>query len=250
MINEYILTNHWNQRVNERSVNINNITYPSAIFEGVANPEELKADLDNKIKKIVRGRIVGYQTLQDPDASKYYATIIAVVQLRKDGKIYIPTIETVADGKTHVGNAYVGFSQNNTLLTLENIPQDKVDPHSLAQQMISHLGKKVTEDQVEVTKAANHMVLLDVDSAINQLAAGKEAPMGVPKAPEDLPYKVKKDYLKSTPGRPNFVTYNGVRGEIVSSEQGMGGKWNNVVINLPSGRKTFKTMYASGYFNK
>ena len=85
------------------------------------------------------------------------------------------------------------MSHKNTLYTLINIPQDKIDPHYLAQKTIQNMktkGLHLTEDDVEVVFATNYIATLDVDATINQLAAAKSGPMGVPKTPEDLPYKV------------------------------------------------------------
>ncbi len=250
MLKEYINTGHWSQRVNDRAVNIEEIVYPPAIFEGVENKEALKVALDERIKKIIRARILAYQVLQDPDSSKYVSTVIVSMQLRKGGQLYTPVFKV--DGGD--GNIYIGLTHNNTLLTLLVMPKEKVDPYSLTQRAIAHMkaqGINITEDDVVVKALDKNTALVDVDSVIQQLVAEKEAPMGVPKTPEDLPYKAKKDYLKSTPGRPNFVTHNQFgRGEIMSSEQGMGGKWNNISIKFPQGVKTFKTMYALGYFGK
>lgn len=252
MLQEYIQPEHWNKRVQQRSVEISNIIYPSAIFEGVENKEELKEALDDRVKKSIRQRIVVYQTLHDPTPAKYYTTIIITIQLKKGNTTYTPIIETVTEGKKYVGNTYIGFTHNNALLTLENIPQEKVDPYYLTQLTIKHWKNKgvaITESDVEITKLDNFNATLSVDSVISQLTSIKDLPTGVPKTPEGLPYKVKRDYVKSTPGRPNFVTFKDLgRGEIVQSEQGMGGKWNDVTIAFPTGRKTFKTMYATGFF--
>jgi hypothetical protein len=247
MLNEYIITKHWDQRVNDRAVNISEIVYPPAIFENVENKEELKAALDERIKKIIRARLLAYQVLQDADSSKYVSTVIVSIQLRKSGKLYSPIFK-VEGGD---GNTYVGLSHNNTLLTLLVMPKEKIDPHSLTQRAIAHMKGTISEDDVEVKTASNYEALLDVDSTIQQMTAGKEAPMGVPKTAQDLPYKVKKDYLKSTPGRPNFITHKDYgRGEITQSEQGMGGKWNNVIVKFPIGVKTFRTLYADNFFLK
>jgi hypothetical protein len=257
---EYVITSHWQDRVTERVANIADISYPSEIFEGVVNKDELKTALDDRIKKIIRSRLAAYQAGQDQDPSKYYSTLIVSIQLRKGGKTYIPTIKTSStvgstdESKGYDGNTYVGMSHKNTLYTLINIPQDKIDPHYLAQKTIQNMktkGLHLTEDDVEVVFATNYIATLDVDATINQLAAAKSGPMGVPKTPEDLPYKVKKDYVKSSPGRPNFITHKDFgRGEILSSEQGMGGKWENVIVKFPSGNKTFRTLYSSSFFLK
>lgn len=249
-LKEYVLTNHWTQRVNERAVEIPEILYPSAVFADVENKEELKSVLDERIKKIIRTRLLAYQTQQDSDPSKYVSTVVVTPQLKKGGKMYIPTFKVVGGD----GNTYVGLTHKNSLITLLVLPWEKTDPHSLTQRTIAHMknqGTNITENDVEIKTAANHIATLDVDATILQLAANKEAPAGVPQTPDSLPYKVKKDYIKSTKGRPNFITYKDLgRGEIMQSEQGMGGKWNNVVVKFPSGLKTFKTLYSDNFFMK
>lgn len=248
MFKEYVNTEHWAQRVDERGVNIGEIIYPSEIFEGVENKEILEQAITERVKKIIRARILAYQVLQDEDPSKYVSTVIVSLQLRKGGKLFTPLFK-VSGGE---GNTYVGLTHNNTLITLLCIPKEKCDPFSLTHRTISHLksqGVIISETDVEIKVATNHNALLDVDAIILQITTEKDAPIGVPKTPNNLPYKVKKDYQRSTPGRPNFITYDNLgRGEITNSEQGMGGKWNNVVVKFSSGVKTFKTLYASGFF--
>jgi hypothetical protein len=248
---EYVITNHWNERVAERVTNIVDIDYPSAIFEGVVNRDELKTALDERVKKIIRARLAAFQAGQDQDPSKYCATLIVSVQLKKGGKLYTPVIKT-SEKEEYFGNTYVGLSHKNTLFTLLLIPKEKIDPHTLTQRIIQHQKSKgidITEEDTDIKFATNYIATLDVDSTLSQLAQAKELPMGVPKTPEELPYKVKKDYVKSSPGRPNFITHKELgRGEIMSSEQGMGGKWENVVVKFLSGMKTFKTLYSDSFF--
>lgn len=248
MLKEYVSTQHWDQRVTQRIGDSIEIIYPNAIFENVPNKEELKAALDENIKKIIRARILAYQVLQDSDPSKYVSTVIVSIQLKKDNQLFTPMFK-VNGGE---GNVYIGLTHNNTLITLLVVPKEKCDPNSLTQRTISHMkaqGVNISEEKVEIKTTTNPNSILDVNSVLLRLSTEKDSPIGVPKTPNDLPYKVKKDYKKSTPGRPNFITYNGLgRGEIIGSEQGMGGKWNNVAIKFPIGIKTFKTLYSNDFF--
>jgi len=249
-LNEYKISDHWAIRRNER-IDGMEIIYPSAMFSETDDKETIKKVLDEKIRFGIRTRVVAYQMLHDTESQQTNVTVFAQVQLKKDGKIFTPIIKSTADGKTYAGNVFIGITKNDTLITLLNIPMNVADPVSLAKKAAAHLGNTPPEE-ISVKTLDKALMTLDVDF----LVKAKESADNAPKkefSQENLPYKVKKDYIKSSPGRPNFITHDVFgRGEIKSSEQGMNGKWNNVMVQFPTpvGLKRFPTIYADAFFMK
>jgi hypothetical protein len=245
---EYKLSEHWLTRKRDRIDNME-ITYPPELFVQTDDKIAIKSLLDEKIRFGLRTRALAYEMLHDSDSTQFNVTIIARVQLRRNSKIFTPIIKTVADGKFYIGNVFVGISKGDTTITLLNVPESLSDYTALAKKTMEHMGNTSSENIVVKTLEKANMIL-DVDFLIKAKENAANAPKQIT-SPNDLDYKVKKDYIKSSPGRPNFITHKiYCRGEIKSSEPGMSGRFNKVVVQFPApyGIKTFPTMYTDSYF--
>jgi hypothetical protein len=255
MLKEYVTTNHWVDRRYERFTN-SIITLPTIFFKDLNEndkgilEEELLTELKNKIKT----NITVFEVEKDIDPSKYTSTIIAKPQFVYENKTYVPTF-TAGD---YSGNVFVGITHSEKALTLMTVKSDESDPYSLTKKAREHLkreeGVEVSEDKIDIRVLNNALFSINVD---NKKLAIENKKNVVSLTPDALDYEVKKDYKKSTPGRPNFVNHKKYgRGEILSSEQSMGGKWDNVIIRFPQyqefspATRKFKTMFSQDYFKR
>jgi hypothetical protein len=250
-LNEYVFSDHYKERKQSRVENLE-VVLSSDIYNSGENKDEIKEIIVEAIKRALKGRVMSFEMSNDVTAAKASVTIVAKIQLKRNGKIYSPVIKTTASGKTYEGNVFVGITKGNKIITILNIKEDDADRASLVKRSIENAknetGEVISGQDIEIKENPRYVALLDVDFLINSKKSTDNAPAKI-ETPEDLPYKVKKDYVKSSAGRPNFLQHKEYgRGEVISSEKGMGGRWNNVSVKFPSGIKKFKTIYSIDYF--
>lgn len=251
-------SHHWNQRKRERVDELFDVELPDAFYTPEDNREEVKAKLLTAIKQGLDKRISLFIHESDVEPEKYNVTVVAIVELLRNGKVYKPILRATSvtgeDTSENAGNTYIAITRNDVLYTLMLVPEAAADKEKLVRKAIWHAqktkGEIITYDDVAIRVAPTANFKLSAD---HTLKAKSNEPVGRPTSPSELPYKVRGDYKKHSPGRPSFLDHDKFgRGEIVASDPGMmsTGVWDSVTVKFPGhpDLKTFKKLYTTTYF--
>lgn len=249
---------HWPQRKRERVDELFDVELPDSFYVPEDNREEIKTKLLEAVKQAVNKRISLFVHETDLEPEKINVTLLAVVEILRNGKTYKPILRALSsdgdDVSENTGNAYVAITQNNMLYTLLLLPDAKASKEELVGRAIRHArrtkGQDATSEDVAVTIKPSATVKLSADHILKPKA---DEPVGRITDPSQLPYKVRGDYRNSQPGQPSMFDHRDYgKGKIIASEKGMAstGIWDSITVQFPGQPKpmVFKKLYTTSYF--
>lgn len=250
--------NHWHQRVKERLDELIDIILPDDFYKPEDNKTEVNKTLLTAIRRIVQERVASFSQQSDLEPNKQNITIIATIHLLRNGKTYIPSLKVLdtkeGEESENFGNSYIAITTENFLVTLMLVPEDKATKENLIRRTINHARKSkdqvIGPNDIAIHFAPKHLVTLSADHLLKK---GEEPSIHAITNPSQLPYTVRGDYRKSTPGQDSIFTHKEYgKGKIIATEPGMSsrGKWDSITVQFPSqpSPKTFKNLYTTSHF--
>lgn len=260
-IKEYYISHdpnhHWPQRKRERVDELFDIELPDSFYAPEDNREEIKAKLLTAIKQGLDKRISLFIHETDVEPEKYNMTILAIVDILRNGKVYKPVLRAMSttgdDSAENSGNAYVAYTKDNALYTLYLVPESNATKEFLTRKEIRHQSKKgiiVTSEDFAIHTKPNAAFKLSADHV---LKAKVDEPVGRVTDPSQLPYKIRGDYRNSQPNQPSIFDHKDYgKGKIIASDKGMAstGIWDSITVQFPGlpQPKIFKKLYTTSYF--
>lgn len=248
---------HWPLRKRERVDELFDVELPDNFYLPEDDRDSVKTKILNAIKASMDKRITLFIHEADVEPEKYNMTVLAIVEILRNGKSYKPILRAVSnsgeDTSESSGNSYVAITSNNALYTLLLLPEAKAEKGELVGRGIRHArknGQNITSEDVVVHFKPNHVLKISADAI---LKAKADEPVGRVTDLSQLPYKVRGDYRNSQPNQPSIFDHKDYgKGKIIASEKGMAstGIWDSITVQFPGfpQPKTFKKLYTTTYF--
>jgi hypothetical protein len=207
-IDEAKKSTHFDDTVNERVKDIVDIILPYAIYHEGENKEIINNYIKNQIKSSLTSRIsllVGEPFESD---NITYAVKIAVVTVKRDNKIYKPTIKavTVRNGvsKDESGNMYYVIVYNNKLISLLLKNDSQSDDEILSRlKMHSTIHADSYGTGVDIKDSTRFKIPLIID--LDEILTPKVEPQPETEIKPKMDIPSKNNYKKGAPySHPKF----------------------------------------------
>lgn len=248
LINEAVATVHYNERIAQRT-EIKDILFPEGFFKPEDDKALIKKLLLERINKSIKEKAIASKGIDfGIQPGNYGCIIVGVYKIKKDGKIFTPTL--VANDKDQ-GNTFIAVASSSNLITFILIHESS--PSDLYKRMASHIQREenifVSEDKVQIVTMDKAAVTYDVDFLVK--AAQTPMVQTIPTKASDLPYEVRGDYRNSTAGQESLFKHKQFgTGKIIESQGGMTstGIWDYIKVKFPDKIREFKKLYTKSYF--
>jgi hypothetical protein len=244
-IDEVRKTTHSDDRIGERIKNINDIILPYAIYHEGEDPSVINNLIKREIISSLNNRISILASEPFPIDDTSYAVKIAIITIKRDDKIYKPTIKVATSKndfeKNESGNFYYAIIYDDKFISLI-LDKDTCSDDDILSKMKAHALRNPDKYSSNIAISNKHLFSIPLVVNLNDVLSTniEKEPEVVEKPKMEIPSK--NNYKKGAPySHPKFGN-----GRIQSVQKIETGVYDvNVLFDKPYGLKKLRLKNAS-----